>query len=117
MAELFEITPAVHFVGFRGQEYHSAVRVWGKPDFIHPVWDRWAQQDIHPIEGNFRAENWPGFCGAVQSLAIYAGLTHLWTFERPSSVPTFGRSFIWLDRSFSAASRPPIPPKLVARGR
>jgi len=30
---------AVHFVGFRGEEYHSAVRVWGKPDFFHRNWD------------------------------------------------------------------------------
>tara|TARA_R110001592_G_scaffold345091_1_gene636784 strand:+ start:120 stop:386 length:267 start_codon:yes stop_codon:yes gene_type:complete len=30
----------VHFFGFRGVEYISAVRVWGKPDFIHPVHDR-----------------------------------------------------------------------------
>jgi hypothetical protein len=29
------IKPAVHFVGFRGDEYHSAVRIWGKPRFIH----------------------------------------------------------------------------------
>ncbi|WP_242140237.1 MULTISPECIES: hypothetical protein [unclassified Sphingomonas] len=50
MAELFEITPALHFVGFRGEEYHSAVRIWGKPDFIHRDWDRWAQQDMHPID-------------------------------------------------------------------
>lgn len=27
--------PAVHFVGFRGDEYAAAVRVWGLPDFIH----------------------------------------------------------------------------------
>lgn len=26
---------AVHFVGFRGDEYWSAVKVWGKPGFIH----------------------------------------------------------------------------------
>jgi hypothetical protein len=25
----------VHFIGFRGEEYWSAVRVWGKPHFIH----------------------------------------------------------------------------------
>ena len=30
---------AVHFVGFRGDEYWSAVRVWGKPDFFHRTWD------------------------------------------------------------------------------
>lgn len=27
--------PATHFVGFRGQEYLSALRVWGQPDFVH----------------------------------------------------------------------------------
>lgn len=27
--------PAVHFVGFRGEEFWSAVRVWGRPHFIH----------------------------------------------------------------------------------
>ena len=25
----------IHFVGFRGEEYWSAVKVWGKPDFYH----------------------------------------------------------------------------------
>lgn len=25
----------VHFVGFRGDEYTSAVRIFGRPDFIH----------------------------------------------------------------------------------
>ena len=29
----------VHFVGFRGDEYRSAVKVWGKPDFFHRVFD------------------------------------------------------------------------------
>lgn len=37
---------AVHFVGFRGDEYLSAVRVWGFPDFIHRGWDRRAQREI-----------------------------------------------------------------------
>lgn len=41
------IKPALHFVGFRGDEYRSAVRVWGSPNFIHLMWDRWAQQDMH----------------------------------------------------------------------
>jgi hypothetical protein len=27
--------PRLHFIGFRGEEYWSAVRVWGRPDFIH----------------------------------------------------------------------------------
>jgi hypothetical protein len=39
-------TPAVHFVGFRGDEYHSAVRVFGLPDFVHRVWDGRAMQEI-----------------------------------------------------------------------
>lgn len=25
----------VHFVGFRGEEYNRAQRVWGTPDFVH----------------------------------------------------------------------------------
>lgn len=36
----------VHFVWFRGEEYISAVRVWGRPDFIHMGWDRRAQREI-----------------------------------------------------------------------
>jgi len=28
--------PALHFIGFRGEEYWSAVRVWGKPDYVWP---------------------------------------------------------------------------------
>ena len=40
--------PCVHFVGFRGEEYWSAVKVWGKPGMVHRVWDRRAQRDIGP---------------------------------------------------------------------
>ena len=40
----------VHFVGFRGDEYWSAVRIWGRPTFIHRRWDRRAQRDIGPGE-------------------------------------------------------------------
>ena len=25
----------IHFVGFRGDEYHRAIKVFGLPDFIH----------------------------------------------------------------------------------
>ena len=39
---------AVHFVGFRGDEYVSACRVWGRPDFIHIGWDFRAQREIAP---------------------------------------------------------------------
>ena len=37
---------SVHFVGFRGEEYWSAVRVFGKPDFVHLVHDRRMQGDL-----------------------------------------------------------------------
>jgi hypothetical protein len=33
---LATVKPASHFFGFRG-EYRSAVRIWGKPNFIHPA--------------------------------------------------------------------------------
>lgn len=36
----------LHFVGFRGSEYVSAVRIFGKPDFIHRYWDHRAIGDI-----------------------------------------------------------------------
>ncbi len=39
----------VHFFGFRGREYISAVRVWGQPDFIHPIHDRRSYVDYDPI--------------------------------------------------------------------
>lgn len=29
----------LHFVGFRGDEYLSAIKVWGKPDFFHRAFD------------------------------------------------------------------------------
>lgn len=32
-----EAKTCVHFVGFRGEEYWSAVRIWGKPDY---TWDQ-----------------------------------------------------------------------------
>lgn len=35
----FGTPPAVHFVGFRGDEYARATKVWGKPDFIHRMMD------------------------------------------------------------------------------
>lgn len=38
--------PALHFVGFRGDEYHRAIRVFGRPDFIHIGWDVRAQREI-----------------------------------------------------------------------
>lgn len=44
------IKSALHFVGFRGEEYISAVRVWGKPGFIHRRWDQRAKREIHPSD-------------------------------------------------------------------
>ena len=41
-----KIERIVHFIGFRGDEYNSAVKIWGKPDFIHPVHDRRAYVEI-----------------------------------------------------------------------
>lgn len=36
----------IHFIGFRGDEYNSAKKIWGEPDFIHPVHDRRAYVEI-----------------------------------------------------------------------
>lgn len=46
------VTPAVHFVGFRGDEYLSAVRIWGVPDFFHRDWDERAAYggEMHPSD-------------------------------------------------------------------
>lgn len=40
------MTNSVHFVGFRGDEYVNAVRVFGKPDFFHRFWNVRAQQEV-----------------------------------------------------------------------
>jgi len=37
---------AVHFVGFRGEEYWSAVRAFGPPDYIHRGWDKRARREL-----------------------------------------------------------------------
>lgn len=39
---------ALHFVGFHGDEYARAQRVFGRPDFIHIGWDLRAQREIAP---------------------------------------------------------------------
>lgn len=36
----------VHFIGFRGDEYLSAVKVFGPPDFIHLIHDNRMYGDI-----------------------------------------------------------------------
>ncbi len=37
---------SVHFVGFRGDEYTRAVQVWGKPTFVHRIWDIRAAAEV-----------------------------------------------------------------------
>lgn len=37
--------PATHFVGFKGEEYTRALRVW-KPDFVHPANDSRSRREI-----------------------------------------------------------------------
>jgi hypothetical protein len=39
---------ATHFVGFRGDEFSSAVRVFGRPDFYHFVYDSRVAGDVAP---------------------------------------------------------------------
>ena len=41
------MTPAIHFVGFRKDEYVSAVRVFGQPDFIHRTNDARMRREVH----------------------------------------------------------------------
>lgn len=36
----------VHFVGFSGEEYWSAVKAFGPPHFIHRGWDLRARREI-----------------------------------------------------------------------
>lgn len=45
---LERVMPALHFVGFRGDEYNRACRIFGQPDFIHIGWDKRAQREIGP---------------------------------------------------------------------
>ena len=41
--------PTLHLIGFRGEEYWSARRIWwGMPVMIHRVHDQRAQRDIGP---------------------------------------------------------------------
>lgn len=36
----------IHFVGFKDDRWWNAVRVFGRPDFIHRFWDRRAVDEI-----------------------------------------------------------------------
>ena len=48
----------VHFIGFRGDEYTNAVRVWGRPDFFHYVRDARVAGDVAPGDVVVCANNW-----------------------------------------------------------
>ena len=41
-------TNILHFVGFRGDEYYRATRIFGWPDMIHYHWDKRAISDVSP---------------------------------------------------------------------
>jgi hypothetical protein len=40
----------VHFVGFKDDRWWSAVKTWGRPDFVHRFWDRRAVDEV--MEGD-----------------------------------------------------------------
>lgn len=37
---------ALHFVGFKDERVWSAIKVFGRPDFWHRVWDARVRQEI-----------------------------------------------------------------------
>lgn len=44
----YEERGAYHFVGFSDDRYLNAVRVWGRPDYIHRFWDHRARDEVVP---------------------------------------------------------------------
>jgi hypothetical protein len=38
----------LHFVGFKDDRWWNAIRVFGRPDFVHPGWDIRAKREIMP---------------------------------------------------------------------
>ena len=40
--------PAVHYVGFRAEEYWSAVKVWGRPGYVECGGEGYASWVIDP---------------------------------------------------------------------
>lgn len=45
---VYEERGMFHFVGFKDDRYRTAVKVWGKPDFVHRFWDRRAVDEVAP---------------------------------------------------------------------
>lgn len=39
---------ALHFVGFKNDRMHNAMRVFGRPDFWHRLWDWRAVAEVMP---------------------------------------------------------------------
>jgi hypothetical protein len=46
ICKTFEGLRLIHFVGFRDDRYHAAVKAFGPPDFIHHGWDLRARREI-----------------------------------------------------------------------
>lgn len=40
--------PMLHFVRFKDDRYHNAVKTFGRPDFIHRFWDHRAVAEVMP---------------------------------------------------------------------
>ena len=38
----------LHFVRFKDDRFWNAVRVWGRPDFVHRFWDMRAVHEVMP---------------------------------------------------------------------
>lgn len=43
-----DIIPVVHFVGFRDDAYNRAIKIWGRPHFVHRYYDQRTIGDIAP---------------------------------------------------------------------
>lgn len=36
----------LHFVGFKDDRFHNAVKAFGRPDFVHRKWDQRAVSEV-----------------------------------------------------------------------
>ena len=57
----------IHFVGFSDDRYWNAVRVFGKPDYVHRFWDNRAISEIAPGDSVVFADG-----DDTQSIRLYA---------------------------------------------
>jgi hypothetical protein len=83
------MTPALHFVGFHGDEYTRAVRVFGKPDFIHYQWDARARDDvdwdIDVVVFAVGDENQPVTKGSWNDSNFFVVGGKLWSMDHPQA--------------------------------